>query len=287
MTYLWLDSDTAFAEYQNSLSDRGIFQIAVDIENESNLHEYGEKLCLLQLFDGERAALVDPFRVSQRALKQFLENRSLLKIAFDAPSDRAFLYKNCRIDMLSILDLQAAVILLDYPRRDLASVLNQSLGLESGPSKKRFQKHNWTRRPVDPDAIEYALGDVIHLFALKEKLFSEIQQAGMLDKFLLENIQRQNKPHEYDRVPGFLRSKKVKSLSARQQKLCADLYRLRDRHARELNWPPHRVMENDVLLLTASGKLVPDHTHAHVRLSPERRTTLIAEIRGVCKSLSV
>ena len=201
MKYEYIDSDKKLYDYIDRLKENEIEVIALDIEGESNLHHYGEQLCLLQVFDGKDAVLIDPFETPLEPIQRFIENRSILKIMYDAPGDRAFLYKNCGIDTLSVLDLKAAIELLDFEKKDLASVLKQTLGVDSGKSKKRLQRYNWTRRPLDDYAIEYALADVTYLFALKDRLLAELIGKRLLEKFILRNIQAQNKPHIYDTRP--------------------------------------------------------------------------------------
>jgi len=252
VTYEYIDTEEKFEGFVQALKAHGTDCVAFDIEGESNLHQYGESLCLIQVYDGQHAVIIDPYKVPIKPIQEFLENRSILKIMFDAAGDRAFLYKNCGIDPLSILDLQAAAILLDYEKRDLTSVLKQALGFDSGRSKKRFQKYNWCKRPIDPEAIDYALGDVIHLFDLRERLLADIVGNGLLDQFILKNIQSQNKPHIYDKKPTLFRSGKYKALNGPQQRVFKALYDIREKYAKHVNLPPNTVLLNDLLIQLAS-----------------------------------
>lgn len=177
---------------------------------------------------------------------------------FDAQGDRAFLYKNERADLMSVLDLQPAVELLGYAKRDLTTVLQQSLHIEPQVSKKKFQRYNWTRRPISSEALEYALGDVNYLFALKDRLLYKIIEEGLLDSYILKNLQVQNKPHNYPNRPGILRSGRFKNLNSRSQKLVEELYKLRDIYAKQLNLPPNSVFANDQLFKLARGDMHPD-----------------------------
>lgn len=258
MDYTYIDTDKQLSDYLKQLENSGTKQIALDIEGESNLHEYGERLCLIQVFDGKNSVIIDPLAVSQSLTKKFFEDRSIMKIMFDAQGDRAFLYKNERADLMSVLDLQPAVELLGYAKRDLTSVLHQSIHIEPQVSKKKFQRYNWTRRPISSEALEYALGDVIYLFALKDRLLYTIIEEGLLDSYILKNLQVQNKPHNYPSRPGILRSGRFKNLNSRSQKLVEELYKLRDIYAKQLNLPPNSVFANDQLFKLARGDMHPD-----------------------------
>lgn len=281
MIYEYIDSEDRFLSFVNSLKVHGTNCVAFDIEGESNLHQYGETLCLIQVFDGQHAVIIDPFKVPMKPIQEFLENRSILKIMFDAAGDRAFLYKNCGIDPLSILDLQAAAILLDYEKRDLSSVLNQALGLDFNRSKKRFQKYNWCTRPLDPKAIDYALDDVIHLFALKEYLLADIVGNSLLDQFILKNMQSQNKPHLYDRKPTLFRSARYKSLEKSQQRVFRALFDIREKTAKHINLPPNTILLNDLLGQLATGEVMPNHVRIDRRVPHTVKRQMIQEMQEV------
>lgn len=280
MKYEYIDNENKLFNYMKALKENETEIIALDIEGESNLHQYGEKLCLVQIYDGKDAVIIDPFVTPIDRTKKIFENRSIMKIMYDAPGDRAFLYKNCGIDTLSIFDLQAAVCLLDYEKRDLSSVLKQALQIEGTKSKKKYQKYNWVTRPLDSKAIEYAIEDVIYLFDLKDRLLSEIVEKGLLEKFILRNLQAQNKPHIYDKRPKLMRSRNFLELKNKEQGVFEKLFNTREEHAKKLNLPPNSVLLNDLLFkLTTSkvnlqktnlGKNIPERTKDQIFEEMER-----------------
>lgn len=254
VNYSYIDTEEKLCAYSKELQERGCETIALDIECESNLHQYGEKLCLMQIFDGEKAVIIDPFKMPSHHIKELVENRSIMKIMFDGAGDRAFLYKNCGMDLKTVLDLQVAVLLLNYEKRDLASVLNAALGVDLGRSKKKFQRYNWSRRPIGSDAIEYALFDVVNLFNLKNKLMADIIAAGLIEKFISKNMQVQNKPHIYNTRPKLLRTKTFDSMKKKDKQVFEKLLAIRERYAQKLNLPPNLVLANDMIFKLTSGE---------------------------------
>jgi len=285
VTYEYIDTEEKFIVFTDVLKSQGTESVAFDIEGESNLHQYGETLCLIQIYDGHHAVIIDPFKVPMKPIQEFLENRSILKIMFDAAGDRAFLYKNNGIDPLSILDLQAAAILLDYEKRDLSSVLKQALGLDFNRSKKRFQKYNWCKRPIGSEAIDYALDDVIHLFDLKERLLADIVGNSLLDQFILKNIQSQNKPHIYDKKPTVFRSGKYKALDKPQQSVFKALYDIRDKAAKHVNLPPNTVLLNDYLVKLAAGQVTFQRVRFDRKVPEGIKNQLIQDMEEVLDSI--
>ena len=255
MKYDYIDGENKLIGYIGFLKSNGTQLIALDIECEFNRHEYGEKLCLVQIYDGTRTVVIDPFRTPLELTKSILENRSFMKIMYDAPGDRAFLYKNYGIDTLSILDLQQAVALLEYEKRDLASVLKHALGIDGGRSKGKYQQYNWNTRPLDEEAIKYAIEDVAYLIELKSHLLERIVAGGLLEKFLLKNLQVQNKPHIYDTRPGLLRSRRFRNLTKKEQNVFGKLFSVRDIYAQRFNLPPNTVLKNEMLFQLATKRV--------------------------------
>ena len=268
--------------YLQRLRDRDVRLISMDIEAEFNLHVYGERFCLLQLADEHEEVLVDPDAVSDALLKRLLENRNLLKIMYDCSSDRSLLYKTRRIELCSILDLKPAVELLELPKQDLSSVLASCLNLQTqggDGAKKRFQQYNWTRRPIEPDALEYAIADVRYLFELKTVLLARLTEAGLLDAFILENLKKQDSLPDIHRKPGVFRSGRYKKLSATGRKRFDQLYDIRERHAQRLDLPPNSVVANGDLFDLAAERISVGGIRGNRRIS-SRDLDLVREELG-------
>ena len=165
MQFTSIDSDKKLIDFRQHLHRSKIDIISMDFECEFNLHCYGEKLCLIQVFDGEKFYVIDPFTISREELKKTLESRAI-KLFYDASSDRMLVYKQYGIKISSILDLKVMVDLLDFEKKGLGAVLYDLFKIKT-VKKKKFQRYNWMNRPVAEDAIHYALSDVQNLFRLK------------------------------------------------------------------------------------------------------------------------
>ena len=243
-----LNSREAIRRYLNSLEERGQTAIALDLEGEFNLHCYGEHLCLIQIYDGRESLIVDPVRLtSPDDYREIFEKRGLMKIMYDSASDGSLLKNECGIDLKSVLDLRPAVSLLEFQKQGLSSVLEETLGLPP-VNKKRFQMYNWMKRPLDPGAMEYAMGDVIHLFELKEELFRRLREKDLFDQYLLQNLMVQNGEIKSNKTDRHLKAKGYRRLKPRQQKLFKEVFELRDAWARKVNRPPDYVFRNQELL---------------------------------------
>ena len=271
--------DRSAANALSAGSSAGGPNLAMDIEAELNLHVYGERFCLLQVYDGTHPAVVDPTTVSIESIKAVLEDSRIQKVLYDAASDRALLYKTHRILMRGVVDLKPAVELLEFEKQGLDSVLTAVLGVEPPASKRKFQQYNWTRRPIHRDAIEYALRDVLYLFDLRDALFARLEEAGKTGEYLAENAKRDEIVPDVDRKPGFLRSRRVERLTAGRRRELERLWAIREGYAERLDVPPNMVVANNDLLAIAAGKAALESLRAGGRVPRKLFEEMMEEMR--------
>ena len=246
MKYTLVDNGDKVLDLLRGWKTRRTRIVAMDFEGEYNLHEYGERLCLMQVFDGEDFYIIDPLTVEEVSLQRILENTDILKVIFDSSSDQALLRKTHGIYLKTILDLKPAVDLLGAKSGGLSEILNRYLDTEI-VKKSKYQKYNWTRRPLDPKAIKYALSDVMYLLTLKDVLMERLFKARKLDEYILRNCKIQDSRRQESGQPRIFRNKKYRTLSKPQKDRLLELYNLRDRYARKVNWPPNNLLSNDTL----------------------------------------
>ena len=247
--YTLISSDGDLKEYRKYLDHNNIEIVSMDFEGEYNLHIYGEKLCLIQIYDGDKYFIIDPFGVSKEELAKILENRKVMKIFYDASSDTKLVYKQYGIKMQSVYDLKILVDLLNFEGRGLDSVISGLLGITIS-KKKKYQRYNWTKRPVDSNAMQYALSDVEHLFELKKKLFELIKKEDKTEELIFDIIKKRV---DLDRktVPGIFKSFDYKKLKSVEKNLLRKIFDIREEIAKDLNVPPNLVMTKSQLFETS------------------------------------
>jgi len=253
-SYTYLDSDKKVLECFNSLAQREITTVSVDIEGEFNLHHYGEHLCLVQIFDGEEFFLIDPSSVRMSLIKEFFENKSFKKIMYDCTGDRTLLFRKYGISINRVVDLMPAVDLLQFQRKSLGVILHDVLGLEQKP-KKKFQKYNWMNRPIHPDALEYALDDVRYLFELRDQLMKRIQTENLQEEYDRKNQEVQSRKILLEHTPGVFKKERFKKMSPGGKEWFKKLFDLRDGYAETLDLPPNSVVSNEELFRLSTGQM--------------------------------
>jgi ribonuclease D len=278
MNYLKIESRAELKSYMKKLHIKEQHVIALDLEAESNLHVYGEKLCLTQIFDGINSIIIDPFNIDNDSLKLLFENPKILKVMYDAGSDLSLLKNAHNVEIKSILDLRPGVELLDYDKKDLHSVIACEIGITL-EKKRKYQQYNWTRRPVSEQAIDYALNDVIHLLILKDIILAKLYVKKLFEPFLLKNLQIQNKDYtrepedKYRKISGYSRLGDDKKAVFRR------VFDVREKYARQFNMPPHNVIhKSDVINIVKDPEFI-DSMRFTKRISIDVVQKIVNELR--------
>lgn len=277
--YTLISSNRDLIEYRKHLEVNNINIVAMDFEGEFNLHVYGEKLCLIQIFDGTSFFVIDPFLISKEELAKTLGNRKVMKIFYDATSDSKLVYKQYGIKMQAVYDLKFMVDILEFEGRGLDSVILQLLDITIS-KKKRYQQYNWTRRPVDADAMQYALSDVEYLFVLKDKLFDLIQQKNKTEEFIFSLIK---KSVDFDKksIPGIMKSMDFRNLKPAEKSLLKKIFDIRENIAKELNVPPNLIMPKKQLFQASKDIKSIENLDFNRRVPKDLRVKFLSQLKEI------
>lgn len=248
--YSYLRNEDELRSYVQKLRDNKKYIIALDTEGESNRHTYGERLCLIQICDGTKLLMVDPLKMTDEVLRVLFESRDILKVMYDASNDLSLLKRVHGIDIVSVLDLRPAVDLLGYQKKDLQSVIATELGIVL-TGKANYQERNWLTRPIPEDALQYALNDVRYLLALKDRVMAKLAEKKLTDRYILKNLQVQNKVLSENASDKYVRIAGYSNLQPHEQDVFRKVFDVRDDYARMYNVPPYQVIENRDLLAIA------------------------------------
>lgn len=228
-------------------------RIAVDFEGEFNLHIYGEHLCLIQVFDGERYYIIDPRSraMSREALIAFF-NSKVKKVWFDMQSDNSLLKKNYNTTLVNVLDVRVMAMCLGYTG-NLTGLVERYLGIRvEVEEKKKLQQTNWLKRPLSAEQLSYALSDVEYLFQLEDVLTLEIEKAG-LEKMFSSQMKKASIVGE--EKPGWKKIGNWKFLNGEQREATREYFIARDVVARRFNVPAYFVLDKH--RISDAGKACP------------------------------
>lgn len=219
--------------------------IGVDLEADS-MHSYREKVCLLQFSTASRTVVVDPLAIGDLApLRPVMANPAVRKIFHAADYDIRCLFRDFRIEVHGLFDTMVCGQFLGEVKVGLADMLNKYFNLQLN---KKYQRADWSMRPLSKAMIRYAAEDTRHLHRLAERLEKRLINKGRrswVDEefLLLEQVRN----HNTDR-PLFLRIKGARSLSRRQLEVLKALLAWRDLEAQRRDCPLFKVTGNNILL---------------------------------------
>ena len=240
----YIDSAAKLAKLIEEL--RPQHEIGIDTEFISE-GRYEPHLCLLQIAADMRVWIVDPLAVQNLSELWALltePGRELVTVA--ARQEIKFVDKGAAHPPAKILDLQIAAGLVGYgyPLSHTNLVL-RVLG-EKIHGGESFT--DWRRRPLTPVQLKYAADDVRYLLAMRAKLLARAERMNRrpwveaeCDRMVHEVLREE----ERWRISGSAR------LSRRQLGVLRELWRWRDRSARNMNLPANRVLGDSMLVEVA------------------------------------
>jgi ribonuclease D len=224
--------------------------LAVDTEAAS-FHRYRDRVYLLQLSSRQETAVVDPLLVSNLGpLGEVLADRNIEIVFHDADYDLRLLGQEYGFRGTNLFDTRIAAQLLNEPGVGLAALLEKYLEVRLD---KRFQRADWSARPLTPEMLEYAAADTRHLPALRDLLRERLRERGRLEwaeeEFDLLGAARRasSEPDE----PGFLRLKGAKALGGRGLAILRELHQWREELARRTDRAAFRILNNEPMLFMA------------------------------------
>lgn len=274
--YIDIDSNNQVNNLIKSWNERNIHLIAMDFEGEFNLHVYGERLCLIQVFDGSDYYLIDPFGLSDEVLVNFLTIKNMLYMFFAADSDRSLVYKQYKVKMNAVYDLQHLVEVLDLPGKGLDSVLLAELSV-TVENKKRFQRQNWITRPIQEDAKQYAINDVAYLFDLHKSLLAKIKDQDKVEELIFK-LAGTFKDYDKKSIPGIFKIPAYKKMSREKKNLYGKIVELRESCAKELNVPANTVLTKQDLVTVTDDLQQIRRVRFHQKVPRAMQERLIVDV---------
>jgi len=249
-TPVYLDTTSTVDSFLASIANAR--SLALDTEGAS-FHRFVDRIYLLQLSTREQTAILDPIPIGKPPmLGQLLEDFRVEIVFHDADYDLRLLRQDYGWLVRNIFDTRVAAQLLGINSFGLAALLERYFGVKLD---KKFQRADWSMRPLSQGMLDYAAQDTIHLLELRDRLHHDLDRAGRLDwareEFaLLEGTRWADE----DPSAGFLRIKGARDLTRRELAILRELVPWRDDIARGLDRATFRVLGNEQLLEIAKRR---------------------------------
>jgi ribonuclease D len=226
--------------------------IGVDLEADSMYH-FKEKVCLIQMAAPGINVVIDPLMVRDLSpLKPIFNRPDVCKIFHGADYDVRSLYRDFDITINNLFDTELASRFSGYSETGLEAVLKNKFDVALD---KKFQRKDWSRRPLPQDMISYAAKDARYLLPLAQILTSELEVLGRLG-WVREECEYLSKvrPNTSNTDPLFLHFKGAGKLNPRSLAVLETLLQYRRRVAVKKDKPLFRIFGNRSLLELADKK---------------------------------
>ncbi len=226
-------------------------EFAVDLEMDS-LHHYREKVCLAQVSTRQQSWLIDPLALTSLSpLAAPLANPEIVVVMHGSDYDIRSLYRDFGIEVTNLFDTMIAARFLGIAEFGLAALLKARFGIELD---KKYQKADWSKRPLGREMCAYAVADTSDLLPLYDQFQVELAVKDRLAWLDEEGrLVCQARVSEKD-GPLFLYCKGAGKLKGHTLAILEELLQLRDRQSELLDRPPFKVLSADTLIEVAENR---------------------------------
>ena len=236
--YTLISSDEELVNICHKLKTKQ--QIAMDLEADS-MHHFKERVCLIQIADDTENILIDPLCLTDFSpLQQFCEDPDIIKVFHGADFDIRSLERDFNLHIHTLFDTEIACRFLGIQRRSLAALLKKHFNL---CLDKRFQKTDWSKRPLSEEMIAYSINDVAHLLALSQILKKKLEDCGRLawaqEEFYLQTLVKHDNNNT---APLFVKFKGAGRMSRRSLAVLEQLLQVRMELAQQKDLPLFKIM---------------------------------------------
>ncbi len=226
-------------------------EISFDTEFDRFWREYGFKLFLLQIFDGEICYLIDPLAIKNlQPIWAVFENENICKVAYACLEDVQLLkLHGCYIK--NVYDVQVLAKLSNHTSNSFAELVADKCNIQVD---KTYQRSNWRKRPLLPDQLIYASNDVIWLLQIKQQLLANNFNLALQYMLQEENIFCQQATVTEYTVK--LTSKQQATFSNYHKEILLQLFNERNTIAIKYNVPPATIIHDTYLEKFVNDKQV-------------------------------
>jgi len=185
----YIDTQAALNELCQHYQSSNVLAIDTEFVRERTLHA---ALGLIQAYDGQRLALIDPLAIDDLTpFWALLTQQSITKVIHAGSEDFEVFKHYGKCVPTPIFDTQVAAALVGMgPSLGYAKLVKEFCDIELDKGESRT---NWLARPLRDSQLEYAANDALYLHQLYTPLFERVKDAGRLEIALEESDRLANR----------------------------------------------------------------------------------------------
>lgn len=209
---------------------------------------YHAKLCLVQVATPDECVVIDPLTIDDLSpLAELMADVDTLKVFHACSQDMEVLVHTLGVCPAPIFDTQVAAGFLGERAQCSYHNLVHSFCGVSLPKTESLT--DWSRRPLSPQQIEYAVDDVRYLIDAYRVIESKLHSLGRT-AWVRDEIRPLADPAHYRSDPrsAFKRVKRINACTRRQLAVARELAAWREHRAEDRDIPRKWVMSDEVLV---------------------------------------
>lgn len=225
--------------------------IGIDTESDG-LHSYAEKICLLQISTRKENYLIDTLSFEDLSpLDEVFRTNRTEKIFHAGEYDILCLHRDYGFCFNNLFDTMIGGKIIGAEKVGLSGILESELGVIIS---KKFQKADWSKRPISREMLEYAVTDTVHLINLRNSLRKKIESTGLIRLAEEEFKMLRNPLHitSTSLEDNFHKLSRKAPLNSRGKAILWKLIVMRDEEALRRDTPAFKVLSNNLLIKIAS-----------------------------------
>jgi ribonuclease D len=235
---------------------------------------YYPLLCVAQMATVDEAVVIDALaeRLDLAAFFELMANQRVVKVFHAARQDIEIIWHQAKLIPSPIFDTQVAAMVLGHGDSISYDHLVQRITGDVLDKSHRFT--DWSRRPLSPAQIAYAISDVTHLREVFLSLSGELAQRGR-GEWVGEEMEVLTSPDTYRADPECAWERlKTRVRKPRELGVLIEVAAWREREAQSRDVPRGRVLKDDAL-----GDIA-----THAPTTPEKLASLRSLPRGFERS---
>jgi len=261
--------------------------VAVDLEADSMYH-YKEKVCLIQIATEKISVVIDPLAIKDLSpLKPFFSNPDIQKIFHGADYDVRSLYRDFKVRINNLFDTELACRFLGIKETGLQAVLKMFFNVNID---KKYQKKDWSKRPLPKEMMAYASKDVMYLLPLARMLIHKLNKIDRMT-WVLEECEDLSKvrPVLSNEAPLFMKFKGAGRLKSRSLAVLEALLQFRKRVAEEKDRPFFKIIGNESMMKIVTARPVTLRRLKNIKALSNRQISMYGSdlIKVVAKTLKI
>jgi ribonuclease D len=235
---------------------------------------YYPKLCIMQMASTDEAVVVDALApdIDLASVFALMANEKVLKVFHAARQDIEIIWHKAGLIPHPIFDTQVAAMVLGHGDSISYDQLVQRITGDTLDKSHRFT--DWTRRPLTPEQISYAISDVTHLRDVYLALDADLHKRKRAD-WVSEEMEILTSPDTYRAEPERAWERlKTRVRKPREIAVLMEIAAWREREAQTRDVPRGRILKDDAL-----GEIA-----THAPTTPEKLANLRSLPKGFERS---